>query len=86
MPRLIKEALHKFQHPKPKLRQHAPHAWTQPVYGATVQYADNIDNSPSLLPNIVRVVQQIAGTLLYYVITVNINMLFALGSIAATQS
>ena len=65
MPTYIKEALHKFQHPTPSLSQDASHAWNQPVYGAAVQYTDQPDDSPLLLPKSINLVQQIIGTLLY---------------------
>jgi hypothetical protein len=39
MPNYVATALHKFQHLPPSQRQHAPHKWTRPVYGARVQYA-----------------------------------------------
>ena len=82
----INKALHKFQHPHLKLRKDSPHAWTQPAYGAKVQYVDNINDSPALPPKTVRIVQQIFSTLLYYSIVVNVTMLVSLRSIAATQS
>jgi hypothetical protein len=39
MPGYIKDALHKFQHPLPRLPQYAPHNWTVPAYGQRIQYA-----------------------------------------------
>ena len=33
MPDYLHKALAKFKHPPPHLPQHAPHAWTAPVYG-----------------------------------------------------
>ena len=84
MPGCTDEALHNFQHPHPKRLQNTPHAWTQPVYGAKVQYAENLNNYPAIPPNTVHLVQQIVGNLLYYDIAVDITMLIALSSIAAT--
>ena len=86
MPGYIEEALHKFQNPKRKRRQHSTHAWTHTVYGATFQYTDNIDNTPPLLTKAVRLVQKIVGTLLYYKIAIYFTMFFAFGSIDVTQS
>ena len=85
MPGYIYEALQKFQHPYPKHRQYDPHAWAQPVYGAKVQHADNIDDSPVLPPKTGRLVHQIDGNLLYYTIAVDVTMLVDLSSIALTQ-
>ena len=65
MPNYLKEALHKFQHPKPPLPQNAPHAWNAPTYGAKVQYSDNADPSPQFPPKSIHLVQQIVGALLY---------------------
>jgi len=48
MPGYVNEALHRFQHPAPFHPQDAPHSWTQPTYGAKVQFADNLNDSPSL--------------------------------------
>jgi hypothetical protein len=86
MPGYIGEALHKFQHPTPSRPQDAPHDWRQPTYGASIQYADNPDDSPILPAASVTLVQKIVGTLLYYSIAVDPTMLVALGTIAATQA
>ena len=64
MPTYINEALHKFQHPVPSCPQDAPHTWNQPVYGASVQYADQPDDSNLLPPKSIDLVQQIIGPLL----------------------
>jgi hypothetical protein len=47
MPTYVSKALARFQHTHPKSAQHAPHQWSQPVYGQKVQYA-NTDTSPLL--------------------------------------
>ena len=86
MPNYLPAALHKFQHPTPKCPQDFPHAWKKPVYVAAVQWTDNPDKSPILPPQSITLVQQIIRTLLYYAISVDPNMLAALGSIAAQQS
>jgi hypothetical protein len=86
MPGYVTSALHKFQHPPPKRRQDAPHAWNVPNYGARIQYADDHDDSPPLPQQSITLVQKIAGTFLYYAMAVDPTMLVALGSIAATQA
>ena len=86
MPGYVRSALHKFQHTAPTRRQDAPHAWNTPIYGAKVQYADEPDVSPPLNAKAATLVQQIAGTFLYYAMAVDSTMLVALGSIAATQA
>jgi hypothetical protein len=38
IPRYIKAALHKYQHPAPTRPEHAPHQWNPPVNGDKTQY------------------------------------------------
>jgi hypothetical protein len=45
MPGYIKDALQKFQHPLPKRPQYAPHNWTVPACGQSIQYAPLPDAS-----------------------------------------
>ena len=49
MPEYIQEALHKFQHSQTTLKEHAPHTWEQPDYGATKQFFKVDDTSGKLL-------------------------------------
>ena len=86
MPNYFPAALHKFQHPTPSCPQDPPHAWKKPAYGATVQWADNPDESPVLPPHSITLEQRIIGTLLHYAISVDLTMLATLGSIAAQKS
>ena len=86
MPKYLQTALHKLQHPVPKLLQLAPHSWSKPNYGAHVQYAPDNDYSPLLPAKKINLVQKIVVTLLYYSIAVDPTMLVALGSIAVQQS
>ena len=86
MPKYLKTALHKFQHPAPKRPQHAPHSWSKPNYGAHVQYAPDDNSSPLLPAKTINLVQQIVGPLLYYSIAINLTIIAALGSIAAQQA
>ena len=39
MPGYIKRALQHFQHPMPIRKQHSPHAWQNPQYGAKTQFS-----------------------------------------------
>jgi hypothetical protein len=86
MPMYIPALLHKFQHPMPRRRQDAPHAWVTPTYGAKIQYAANDDTSPRLSPKDITRIQQIVGTLLYYAVSVDPTLLVALGAISSTQA
>jgi hypothetical protein len=86
MPGYVEAALHKFQHPSPTKAEDAPHDWTKPTYGATVQYTPEHGTTATLPQPEITKIQQIIGTLLYYATTVDPTMLVALGTIAANQS
>jgi hypothetical protein len=61
MPRYIKIALHKYQHPAPTRPEHAPHQWNLPVYGAKTPYVEDTQDSPALSPKDVTHIQQLVG-------------------------
>ena len=86
MPHYIPDMLHRFQHPPPKKHQGAPHSWTIPTYGASVQYATPPDDSPILSAAEITDIQKKVGTLLYYAVSVDPFMLTALGTIASSQA
>ena len=86
MPDYLPAALHKFQHTTLTCPQDYPHAWKTPAYGATVQWADNPNESPVLPPQSITLIRQIIGTLIYYDTAVDPTMLAALGSITAQKS
>ena len=86
MPDYLKEAPHKFQHPKPPCPQNSSHAWKAPTYGAKIQYADDADHSPLFPQKSIYLVQQIVGTLLYYAIAVDPTMLVALVALSSQHS
>ena len=54
----IPKALVKFQYLHPHLPQHAPHAWTAPVYGQKTQYDTDKHATTKF--------QDISGIFLYY--------------------
>jgi hypothetical protein len=86
MPGYIQAAIHKFQHPHPKREQHAPHQWIAPTYGAKQQLTQPIDDSKPQPTELIKRVQQITGTLLYYARAVDATLLVALGTIAEQQA
>jgi hypothetical protein len=86
MPHYIPAMMHRFQHPKPAKHQGAPHSWTAPTYGASVQYATPLGDSPILSTTEITTIQQKVGTLLYYAVNVDPFMLAALGTIASSQA
>jgi len=60
-PDYVPMAFDKFKHPQLYLPQHAPHAWTIPVYGKQTQYATT-DESAFLDEFATKQVQAISGT------------------------
>ena len=86
MPNYVTKALHKFQHPTPKRAQYALHKWTRPNYGATKQLANPLDTSSQIPEEQKRRIQQIIGTLLYYVRAVDCTILPVLNTLAEQQS
>ena len=86
MPKYIKLALHKLQHPTPLKPQDAPHRWNIPTYGAATQYADPEDNLAPLPLEGITMVRKIVGTFIYYALEMDSTMLVALSDLAATQS
>jgi hypothetical protein len=46
MPRYIKAALNKYQHPAPARPEHSPHTWNPPIYGAKTQFVSDPTPSP----------------------------------------
>jgi hypothetical protein len=85
MPGYIEKALQRFQHKPPRRPEHSPHAYTEPNYGAPVQYTEPFDESPPLNKIETKQLREIIGTLLYYGRAVDNTMLVALGSLAAAQ-
>jgi len=84
MPGYIKKALTRYQHPQPTVPQHTPYKTTTIQYGAKVQRVEK-DKSPPLMPEQIKHVQKIVGTLLYYGHMVDSTLLIALSTIAARQ-
>ena len=85
MPGYITKVLHKFHHLLPSSKasrpQHAPHKWTEPVYGKTRQYTIEKDTDPLLHMDETKIVQQIMGNLLYYARAIESPMLPTLNEI-----
>jgi hypothetical protein len=83
MPGYIKDALHKCQHPLPKLPQYAPHNWTVPAYGQRVQYAPPPDMAPPATKADITRAQAIVGTLLYNARAVDPTLLVPLSTLVS---
>jgi hypothetical protein len=86
MPGYVEKALHRFTHPEPNRPQHAPHPWTAPNYGVSVQYADPEDNSKPLDKKGTERLMQVVGTFLFYGRAVDNTMLTALSTVASAQT
>ena len=85
MPGYINKALTKYQHPKPVTPQHAPYKAAPIQYGARVQRVE-VDTTQPLTPKLIKHIQDIIGTLLYYAQVVDPTFLTALSAIAAQQA
>ena len=85
MPDYVKRALLCFCHVLKSKSQRSPHRWTEPKYGAKVQYATT-DQSPLLDPTDITFVQQVLGTFLYYARAVDNTMLVAINELGTQQS
>jgi hypothetical protein len=86
MPGYIKDALHKFQHPLPKLPQYAPHKCTVPAYGQRIQYTPLPDAAPPATAEEITCAQAVVGTLLYNARTVDPTLLVPLSALASQVS
>jgi hypothetical protein len=86
MPGYIERALRRFNHIAATRPQHSPHRWTEPVYGAKIQYAQNDDLSAPLDAKSTTFIQQVLGTFLYYARAVDNTMLVAINDLGTQQS
>jgi hypothetical protein len=86
MPGYIKAALHNYQHPAPARPEHAPHTWNPPIYGAKTQFVNETTPSPALSDKDVNKLQQLTGTLLYYVRAVDPTLIMPINVLASEQS
>ena len=66
MPGYITKAPLRFAHEMPSKPQHQPHPHAEKTFGATVQYAKALDDSPALTPDGKMYIQQVLGVLQYY--------------------
>ena len=85
MPGYVKRALERFQHPPPIKPQYAPHRWSLPTYGKTIQHAPT-DDTPRLDAKGTTRVQSVSGTFLYYGRAVDPTLLCALSDISGNQA
>ena len=82
----VQDALTRFRHAHTRKFQDQPYPHVKPTYGAKAQYATDADPSPLLTPSQKKFVQEVTGTFLYYVRSIDATMLPALVTIATQQS
>ena len=73
------DVLTRFRHNNPQKPQHQPHPHNNPNYGAKAQYAEAEDVSTPLSIADKKIVQEVTGNFLYYMLT-------SLGYIVAQQA
>jgi hypothetical protein len=83
MPRYIKAALHKYQHPVPAHPEHSPHTWNPPIYGAKTQFMSDPTPSPTLSDKDVNKLLQLTGILLYYARAVDTTLIMSINVLAS---
>ena len=81
----VRKALHIFQHILRGVKEYSPHICDPIQYGQKFQYADPLDAAEYLSDKETNLVQQVCGTLLYYVIAINNTILPALSDISSEQ-
>ena len=86
MPCYVEKALQCFTHPAPPKPQHSLHPWVAPVYSASIQYANQDNDSTPLDKQGINRLQQIIRTLLFYARAIDNTMLVALGKITSAQT
>jgi hypothetical protein len=86
MPGYIEKAVIRFGHEPPDKPQWQPHPHAIPTYGATIQYAKQIDQSRPATKDEQKYIRQVIGVLLYYGRAVGSTLLVALSSLASAQA
>ena len=86
MPGYVGKARKEFGHEMPTRRQDLPYPHTAPKYGAKVQYATPLDESPLLDKDGKKFIQKVNGKFLYLGRAVDLTILTALSSLASQQA
>eukprot|EP00804_Cyclotella_cryptica_P013680 CCRYP_016124-RA/>CCRYP_016124-RA protein AED:0.29 eAED:0.26 QI:0/0/0/1/0/0/4/0/346 len=82
----ISALLLKYDHPRPRKPQHAPHKHREIIYGAKEQLLPDNDTSSPLDAASIKRIQGIVGSLLYYARAVDNKLLVALSTISSQQT
>ena len=86
MPSYINKSKTKYQHPFSTQLQHAPYKTSLIEYGKKVQHVTEPENSASHTAKQINHVQDVLGTLLYYICAVDPTITTSLSSISSRQS
>ena len=86
MPKYSPRVLQRYKHTAPSKPQHSPYQAQPKKYGTVAQDPLSQDNTTKLDDNCKKCIQQIVGTLFYYVHVVDLTILPALSSIASEQA
>ncbi len=86
MPGYSTKLMHKYKHCVPSKPQSFPYSPAPKQHGAKTQALLPIDISPELLPDGVKQIQCIVGSILYYAPAMDITVLIALSSITIKQT
>ena len=86
MPGYVANALHRFQHPPPRIPQDQPHPHVQKNYGAKVQHAKEPDDAPPLDKAGKKFIQEVTGVFLFHARAVDATMLTPLSALASEQA
>jgi hypothetical protein len=65
MPLFVEKTLKQFQHPPPIVRHDQPRQHIKKTYGAKVQHANPLDDSPPLNKAGKKFIQEVTGVFLY---------------------
>jgi hypothetical protein len=86
MPTYVENALKHFKHPPPIMPQDQPHPHVKKTYGAKVQHAKPINNSPPLDKAGKKFIQEVTGVFLFLARAVDSTMLTLLNALASEQA
>ena len=81
----VTAALKCFNHTHPLKPQDQPYPHVKLIYGAKAQYINNTYTFPLFTPENKTFIQEVMGTFLYYVWTVNATTRTALGPVTPQQ-
>ena len=86
MPTYIPKLLRKFPPNYKRKKQKSPHSWTTPTYGEKRRYTKISPTLPVLSDKQTNILQQKAGSLLYYARAMDYPMLPDLSDISITRA